>query len=171
MKGIETEIKLIIEKPADELTECLDGYTESEILQIYIGSREVTHRVRRRVYKDGRTEYTENKKKRISSMSSIEEEREISESEFESLAQDIENGTSAVRKTRKTFLYGGHTVELDFYPNWKRTCILEIELDSESETPALPEWIRVVADVTGQKQYSNHSMAYSFPAERDIAAE
>ncbi len=165
MKNIETEIKLIIEKPDDALIKAMPGYTESEIIQIYIGSPDSTHRVRRREYSDGRVEYTENRKRRISKMSAVEEEREIGEDEFHRLAENIENGTSPVIKTRKTFSYGDRTVEIDYYPAWQRTCILEVELPSESDMPHLPENIRVLADVTGDRKYSNHSMAYEFPKE------
>ncbi|MBE6635654.1 MAG: hypothetical protein E7617_05595 [Ruminococcaceae bacterium] len=165
MKSIETEIKLIIEKPDAALICAMPDYTESEILQIYIASPDATHRVRRRAYSDGRVEYTENKKRRISKMSSVEEEREIGKSEFELLARSIESGASPVIKTRRTFSYGGRTVEIDSYPAWKNSCILEVELPSESDIPKLPECIRVLLDVTGDKKYSNHSMAHSFPEE------
>ena len=42
---------------------------------------------------------------------------------------------------------------------------MEVELESEDERMELPEFIRVIKDVTGLRDYSNHSMAHSFPAE------
>ena len=165
MKQIETEVKYVIEKPSVVMLSEMSGYSESEIEQIYIEDSSLTHRVRSRRFSDGKVEYTENTKKRISQLSSIECEREISESEYALLSKEIEPGTSPLYKTRRSFEYHGKVFELDFYPNWQRSCIMEIELDSEGESIDLPPFIKVILDVTGKKEYSNHSMAYSFPKE------
>ena len=66
---------------------------------------------------------------------------------------------------RHIFLFGGHTIEVDVYPLWKRSCVLEVELLSETEELTLPSYIAVVEDVTGSRKYSNHNMSFSFPEE------
>ena len=162
---IETEYKFIIEKPDIETVKSMTDYTESKITQIYLGSEGTTHRVRRREYSNGEISYTENKKVRISKMSSTEFEREISAAEFESLSGNIEKGSAALKKTRRTFDYRGKTFELDYYDGWKNTCIMEVELESEDEKFEIPQFIKILLDVTGNKLYSNHSMAHSFPSE------
>jgi len=165
MSHIETERKLVISIPdIHDLTAC-DSYTESEILQIYLENSAVTHRVRRREYSDGHVEYTENKKKRISSASAIEEERCITKEEFDLLSKNIEKGASALRKIRRTFKLGDFVYELDYYDAWKKTCIMEVELPSEDTELIIPRFITVLRDVTGEKRYSNHSMAHTFPEE------
>lgn len=163
--NIETEYKFIIEKPDERILRGAENYTESRIVQIYLASQGTTHRVRRREYADGRVSYTENKKVRISKMSSTEYEREITESEYAELSKNIEAGAAPLLKTRRTFYYAGKTLELDYYDAWERTCIMEIELGSEDERVELPDFIRVIKDVTGERAYSNHSMAHSFPEE------
>ena len=163
--NIETEYKFIIEKPDERILREAADYTESNIVQIYLASVAATHRVRRREYEDGSVSYTENKKVRISKMSSTEFEREITEAEYDELSKNIVSGASPLLKTRRTFSYGGKTFELDYYAAWERTCIMEVELESEDECVELPEFIRVIKDVTGLRDYSNHSMAHSFPAE------
>ena len=165
MSHIETERKLIIMKPSEKELFAQQDYTESRILQIYLENPALTHRVRRREYSDGRVEYTENKKKRINALSAIEEEREISEDEFNSLALNIEKGASPLKKTRRTFYINGFVYELDYYDEWEKTCIMEVELPSESEELIIPSFITVLKDVTGDKKYSNHSMAHTFPKE------
>jgi CYTH domain-containing protein len=162
---IETERKLIIMTPDEEILRKEKSFTKSEITQIYLEDPIATHRVRKRIYEDGRAELTENKKVRISKMSSIEDEREITEGEFLSLAEKIEEGAHPLRKTRRTFEYLGRVVEIDSYSEWISTSVLEVELESEEEELRLPEYIRVIADVTGVKKYSNHSMAHNFPEE------
>jgi CYTH domain-containing protein len=162
---LEIERKYIIKKVGADVLYSLSDYTVSEILQIYLDSDVgVTHRIRRRKYKDI-TVYTETEKLRIDKMSAVEREREISESEFLSLSEKIKQGTRPINKRRHTFEYGGHIFEIDEYPEWKRTAILETELEEREETVDFPDFIEVLAEVTGDGSYSNAGMAREFPRE------
>ena len=165
MKKIETERKYVISKPDISALAAQSGFTSSEITQIYLKDEEKTHRIRKRVYSDGQVEYTENTKQRISHMSSVESEREIDAEVFERLKADIEPLTHPVIKKRITFEFVGKTFEIDIYPEWERSAILEVELKSENEKIEFPEFINVLKEVTGMREYSNHSMAYKFPKE------
>lgn len=128
-------------------------------MQIYLASEHgITHRVRKRSFGDSEI-YTETKKIRIDSISSVEEEKEISESEFQILSRNIRPGTRPVIKTRYTFDYKGVTFEIDMYPAWRRTAIMETELESREESVEMPDFIEIVREVTGQHRYSNSSMA------------
>ena len=98
-------------------------------------------------------------------MSSIEDEREISEAEFLSLAEQRDERTQPLFKIRRTVDYRGFVLELDFYEKWLRTCVMEIELPGEEVSLELPDFIEVVRDVTGMREYSNHSMSRAFPDE------
>lgn len=165
MKKIETERKYIIEKPDINNIMSSRGFTSSEITQIYLSDSEKTHRIRKRVFSDGTVEYTENTKMRISLMSSVESEREISENEFLKLSEGIEAGSHPIKKTRLTFEYMSKIFEIDIYPEWKKTCILEVELQGEGEDIDFPNFIKIISDVTGKREYSNHRMAFEFPNE------
>ena len=112
-KHIETERKYIIEKPSLELLASLPSYTVSEITQIYLSlSKEKTDRVRRRVYPT-HTVYTRTIKTRIDGISNIEDEIEISEAEFLSLAKNMREDTTPLKKCRHTFTYLSKTFEGD----------------------------------------------------------
>ena len=162
---IEIERKFIIKLPDISLLEKMPDYTRSEITQIYISSPPaITHRVRKRIYSD-KTVCTETKKIRIDKISSYEDERNISLEEFSEIAKNIKDGTLPVIKTRHTFSYLEKTVEIDIYPNWKRSAILEVELKTKEEELSLPESICVLSEVTGKRKYSNASMAQTFPDE------
>lgn len=165
MKKIETERKYVILKPDINVLMSEAEFTISEITQIYVADSEKTHRIRKRVYSDGRVEYTENTKRRISKMSVIEGEEEISSERFSELSLDIEPKTRPIEKTRMTFVRSGKVYEIDVYPEWQKCCILEVELESENEVIEFPSFISVVKEVTGMREYSNHSMAFSFPPE------
>lgn len=162
---IETERKYIIRLPDFSVLEAQPDYTVSDIEQIYLNSDEgVTHRVRVRKYKD-KIEYTETRKVRIDRLSAVEEEREISEDEFSRISKNIKEGTRPVIKRRHTFRYFGQLFEIDVYPSWKCTAIMETELDSDRQIVKMPPFIKIIREVTGVKGYSNAAMSRSFPAE------
>ena len=162
---LEIEKKYIILIPDLENLSRLDGYTKSDIVQTYlISSKGVTHRVRRRAYAD-RVVYTETKKVRIDAISSFEDEREIDEAEYLSLLAIADPMAEPVVKTRHTVPHGNLMLEIDVYPNWKKCCVMEIELPSRDTAPDIPDHISIVDDVTGDKRYSNAAMSRAFPPE------
>lgn len=162
---IETERKFIISKPDLAVLRAQAEYTSSDIVQIYlVSSPRVTHRIRSRTYPGG-TVYTETTKMRISGMSAYEDEREITEAEFVSLSEQIDPDTTPITKTRHTFVHGGQLFEIDVYPNWHTTAIMETELDSEDTAVEIPDFISIIKEVTGIRAYSNASMSRVFPTE------
>ena len=165
---LEIEKKYVIEKPDVTALSKIDGYTKSEIVQTYLLSHpHVTHRVRRREY-EGRVVYTETKKVRIDKISVFEDERELDEGEYLSLLALADPATAPVEKVRHTIPAGDLTLEIDIYPAWEKCCIMEIELPSRDTVPEIPGFIKIVADVTGEKRYSNASMSRAFPPEPKI---
>ena len=162
---VEIERKYVIVMPDTDTLRSQSDYTVSEIEQTYSESAEhVTHRVRARRYSD-RVVYTETKKVRIDKMSAIEDEREISEREYLDLLAKRKADTITLRKTRHTFEHAGQIFEIDVYPEWGRTAVMETELESRQQTVSMPDFIRIVAEVTGDKRYSNASMSQIFPDE------
>lgn len=166
MTNLEIERKYVIEKPQiDKMREC-GAYTSSEIVQIYLDADAgVTRRVRSRAYPDGRVQYFETEKRRVDKMSAEERERKITKAEFDNFSLQIAQDTRPIIKTRHTFDYLGQTFEIDVYPEWHTTCIMETELPSRDTEVKMPSFIRIIADVTGDKRYSNAAMSRSFPEE------
>jgi CYTH domain-containing protein len=164
---LEIERKYVIRMPRLETVSRMPNFTESDIVQIYLNNTQdgAAHRIRKRVYKGQRPEYIENTKQRIDGMTVIEWEQPISAKRFEELSSTRPMELSPVYKTRYTFDYLGRTVELDVYPKWKHTCVMEIELTRGDEVPEIPEFIHIIKDVTGDNSYSNHTMAREFPPE------
>lgn len=163
--ALEIERKYIIKMPDEaELRSC-EGYNRSSILQIYLpGDGSETHRIRRRSYPD-KTICTETRKIRIDKMSSTEIEGEITEESFNALSAAPLEGTNPIEKTRHTFTYLGQLFEIDVYPQWKNTAIMETELPSRDKNVEMPDFINILKEVTGDKSYSNAAMSRAFPAE------
>ncbi len=165
---LEIERKFIIKMPDPEVLLCAENYTSSAITQIYLESDSgITHRIRKREY-EGRTEYTETKKIRIDKMTAIEDEREISGADFEKLKLNIKKGSAPLSKLRRAFDFRGFTFEIDSYPKWERTAIMEVELRDASVEIKFPDFITVIKEVTGERAYTNAAMAESFPKEYEV---
>ena len=165
MPPIESEHKYIIEMPDIAEICALAGYTRSEIEQIYLPSPVgVTRRIRSRRYGDT-VVYTKTEKKRIDALSAIEDEVKISEEEYLRLAENKDPSSRPIRKVRHTAEYCTHTIEIDVYPEWKRCAVLEVEVESASEVVNLPDFIKVIKEVTGRSEYSNASLSRHFPPE------
>lgn len=163
--GIEIERKYIIRKPDIKLILNKKGSAVSEIEQIYLlSSGNVTHRVRRRTT-DGIARYYETVKTRIDKMSVIEEEGEIDAERYFELLSKRDPKAYPIHKTRYTLDYSDFTFEIDVYPEWENTAILEVELEDRCIEPTIPSFISVVREVTGVKEYSNASMSRHFPTE------
>ena len=163
--GIEIERKYVIALPDFSIICEMPHYTVSEITQIYMPTVcGASHRVRRRAFADT-VIYTETKKQRIDAMSAREDEREITEEEYTALAAERDMSLNPITKVRHTFEYFGRIFELDVYPEWEHTCILETELCDRGEEVDMPDFIRIIRDVTGAREYSNHSMSKRFPTE------
>ena len=161
---IEIERKFIIEKPSFDLMSACHAESTS-IVQIYLKAPEgVTRRIRKRTYKDG-IRYFETVKKRIDKISSYEDECEISESDFLEKSKEIKEGTRPLLKDRITFECFGKIIEIDVYPEWEKSAIMEIELDTRDEEIKLPDFIKIIKEVTGNYLYSNAKMAERFPEE------
>ena len=72
---------------------------------------------------------------------------------------DIDTNIGSVRKTRYCLVHNYQYFEIDFYPNWKNTAILEIELSSVDEKINFPEKIKVIKEVTDDPVFKNINIA------------
>ena len=166
--SIETERKYIIRMPNISDMLCMPAYSVSSITQTYLNSPEgITNRVRKRTYKD-KTVFTQTKKVRIDKISAYEDELEITENEYDLLLLDIKRGTVPVIKERHVFEYCNQLFEIDIYPQWTKTAIMETELDDREKEVEMPPFIHIVREVSGIKEYSNAAMSVRFPQEDKI---
>ncbi len=156
---IETERKYLIETPDFSHLADMDGYSSKSFAQTYLSApKGVTRRVRRSESEEGVT-YIYNEKRRISPISCIEDEHEITKEEYDSLLHEKEPCTETVFKTRRTFLYLGQLFEVDTYPSSPDVSVCETELKSEDEHAVFPYFIKIIREVSGEKGYSNHAMS------------
>ncbi|MGL3607012.1 CYTH domain-containing protein [Rhizobium sp. G187] len=69
---------------------------------------------------------------------------------------------SVIEKTRHTVDYEGFTWEIDVFGGvYRGLVIAEVEMASEQDNPALPDWLG--REVTGDTRYSNQTLATQRP--------
>ena len=152
--AVECEKKFLIEKP--ELPEGTEG---TFITQYYIPPEDGYDTLRIRKATKGSDKYTLTAKRLISGFTREESEKEISAEEFEALKAKAFCGIS---KTRYALPYAGRLLEIDVFPFWDDRSVLEIELEGENGKYSLPDWVKVIADVSEDAEYTNYALASAY---------
>ena len=163
MEHLEIERKYLISMPSSSV---LNALSSSQIEQIYIlGGEGGRERIRRRE-SGGRCVYTHTAKKRLSDLTRIETEEDISEEEYLLLKTRKDPERDVIFKTRFLYPYQNQVFEIDVFPFWRDQALMELELQSEEQTIMLPPDINVIRDVTAEKEYTNAAIAKSIPFEK-----
>ena len=148
-------------KELDEKPNC----TKIDIIQTYLKSTDgVERRVRARGI-DGDYVYYLTEKRKISELKRIEVEKRLTQDEYLKLLMDADNNLHTIRKTRYCLSENNQYFEIDVYPEWNNQAIMEIELNSEDEKINIPDYIKVIKEVTDDNKYKNYQMAKQMPKE------
>ena len=158
---LEIERKYLIRRPDVKTLAALPEVRADEITQTYLtfGEDGFSRRVRKRGTSERGWSYTYTRKQTVSFGERIELEDEISEADYQALLQEAEPSMHPIRKVRHVFTYLGQVFELDVYDFSDELATLEMELPSIDTPVTLPPEIGIIADVTGQKAYSNFAMS------------
>lgn len=162
-KHCEIERKYLIAPPDPAFLKKQSGCVEWRIEQIYLTAEPGTTRRVRRVTEEGQDRFYKTFKRRLSDLSAEEDEGLISRSEYEAYLRQADPRLKPILKTRYRVPFVGQTLEFDVYPFWDDRAILEIELESESQTPVIPDWTLVYRDVTADSRYKNVRLAAQVP--------
>ena len=172
--AFETERKFLIAMPDPTRLLSEKGASCARFVQTYlVAEKGVTHRVRKITDVHG-VRYVETQKRRVSRLTAEESERAVDGSAYEALLMRADPACAPIEKTRYTVPLDdekGHCMEIDVYPFWKNTAVLEVELGSEDETFELPTYIRIIAEVSDDGRFKNHALAKSVPSESEWQRE
>ena len=162
---LEIERKFLIVLPDEGLLDSL-ALGRSWIEQTYLrGEAGTTERVRASRSPGGEPVYTHTAKRRLSAATREEQEQELCREEYEALLKRADPALAVIQKTRWRIPYEGHTLEVDRFPFWADRALLEVELGSEEEAVALPDWVKLIREVTEDERYTNRALASSVPYE------
>ena len=165
---LEIERKYLVRMPDLAALSALPGCVVSKIEQTYLPDPApgMTERIRLRRFSD-RDEYTHTVKIRLSEVEAREEEETVGEEVFCDLLSRRDPALQTVKKTRYAFPVGEQIYEVDVYPFWERTAILETELSDPTLHAEIPPFLTVIREVTGERAYTNRNLARRVPPEPD----
>ncbi len=166
MTPIEIERKFLIYMPDLELLSAQKGVRIKHIEQTYLLSDNGKNARVRRIDEDGEIKFVKTVKERISTLSAYENEFEIDQSTYKKELENADASKKTIVKTRFCIPFEHHILEIDVYPFWSDRAILEVELSDESESFSLPDFIRVVKEVSEDKRYKNTKLAECVPMDR-----
>jgi len=158
---IEIEKKFLVEfdnKPPE-------GAVAFDIFQTYLRRKtaDIERRVRARVPVDHDISqsaacfYTE---KKIISDSEREEDDEIlTAKEYAVFLKERDPERKNIRKRRFCFAWDDQYFQLDFFSEPLSLAVLEIELTDRCQIPILPDFLKVIRDVTGDARFRNDGIA------------
>ena len=156
---LEIERKFLIEYPDLKWLNNYKNCKKIDIIQTYLNSKNDDEiRIRQRGI-DGNYIYSETTKKNINDIKRIEIERRLSKDEYLQLLMNADPNKRSIRKTRYCLLYKNQYFEIDIFPFWKDKAIAEIELNDENQEIKIPKQLKIIKEVTNDKNYKNSSIA------------
>ncbi len=159
MQPLEIERKFLIAMPDSAWLLSREGAQCEEIAQTYLIAELGEERRVRRKSAQGTVVFVKTTKRAISGAAREEIEQEITREEYAALLLEADPNRRTIEKTRISFPYAGHLLEIDLYPFWRDKAILEAELLDEREELRLPQEIRVLQEVTDDPRYKNAALA------------
>ena len=162
---LEIERKFLIRMPEKERL-ASESERHIAITQIYLctGPEGGSRRLRHSRWDGGEARYY-TEKRRLTHRTRVEWEREVDPEEYDALLTEADRTLRPIEKVRWCVPYAGHTLEIDVFPFWGDRAFLEAELTSEDEELRLPDWIRVIREVTEDERYTNLALAREIPDE------
>lgn len=154
--AIEEERKYLV-----EVTGPVTGAIESEISQTYLVAEPGCEvRIRRRSWGDGKQVNVHTSRKKVSPTEEVYVERQVENSLYESLLQQADPYRKTINKSRQSFIYHGQFFELDTYKgSLDGLLILETKGMKHHHEVKFPPFIRVIQDITGDREYYNYNLS------------
>lgn len=162
-KPLEIERKYLIKYP--DISYLMSLICERvEITQSYMINKDGQ---RFRLRQRGNSEssiYIKTEKKKISETIREETETRLTKEEYTCLLKN-NTITGSITKDRYCLMYNGTYFEIDIFPFWKKQAYLEVELLNENDRIDIPEFLKVIEEVTYKPEYKNVSLCKHIPKE------
>ena len=152
--------KYLIHMPDCQALQERYGAAPVEMMQTYLNS--TSPRIERRIRQQkngGGYLYFYTEKRIAEDGTRWVTEKPISEKEYVAYLMESDLSLHAVRKVKYRFGYQSSRLEIDVYPFDREKAIMFVY--GGEETPALPEEIRLIREVTGLADYKNRQLAAS----------
>jgi len=156
---IEIERKYLIARPDLDVLAQHVSFTSVDIIQTYLKSPDGVERRIRQRGQGGNFSYYLTEKREINSLKRVEVEKKISEKEYVQYFSEMDPTLSSIVKKRICFVYHSQYFEVDLFEFSYDLALMEIELTSENSSVDLPDFIKVIREVTDDPSYRNRNLS------------
>jgi CYTH domain-containing protein len=157
---VEIERKFLIKKESIDFLSRFCSVTVCDIIQFYLKKQNGFERRIRCSGIDGNYSYFYTQKKKAKTEGRIELEKKISSKEYlRLLAEEVDPNLKCIKKKRVCLVYDYQYIEIDLFDFSDDKAIMEIELTDMSQKINLPDFIKVIKEVTKDDKYSNYNLA------------
>lgn len=138
-----------------------DNYECSHIIQHYLKSDDGYEKRIRARYKGDDVQYTYSEAYYLANNERIKLDRVITRRQYNNYEREIDDTLNVTDKMRYSFIDDGLFYKLDVFNFDKTKGLISVADGDDGQKVALPEYIRVIKDVTGDKEYKNYFLAKS----------
>lgn len=132
-----------------------------DIIQTYLRSPSGKElRIRQRG-KDGHYIYFEKMLRNPADPKAVSIERRLDKDEYLKLLMEADPSMRQIRKRRYCLTQNNRYYEIDIYPFWPDFAVLKVPLRAEEEEAVLPDFAKVLEDITDDPCYTNLALATS----------
>lgn len=146
----------VLKKFAEE-----DNYSTSHIVQHYLISDNGNERRIRRRERDNDVLYSYSEANYLSTNERIKVDRVLTERQYKDYSHQIDKNLNPTDKMRYAFINNDSFFKLDVFNFDTTKGILSTESRVGEDEPKLPEYIKVIKDVTGDVNFKNYYLAKS----------
>ncbi len=161
-KPVERFVKYMVEVN-DSMIEKIkneQNYSNAHIEQYYLKSTTGNERRIRKRTRNGSELYSYSEARYLSTNERIKADKVLSSRQYYDYIQEVDKNLKPINKDRYSFIYENLFFKLDVFDFDKTRGILSIQV-AEGQEIVMPEYIKVIQDVTNDIRYKNYYLAQS----------
>lgn len=157
-KSFDSKRRFLIEYPDIEALKQMDNVKEVEIFQTYLKCTENEKiQIRKRGFNNDYIYYQI--KTCIKNNQLIQNEKIISESQYEELLSYSDPSRKQLHRTCFYLIENNQYFQIDIYPFINNKAILKVETSNLNEEIIIPSFVKVIEDVTNNSNYLNSELS------------
>ena len=138
-----------------------DNYMTFHIIQHYLHSENGSERRIRSRQSEGVTMYTYSEANYLSNNERIKRDRVLTQRQYNDYFRQIDPDLNVLDKTRYSFIWKNLFYKLDVFAFDTSKGILSVDVPADDSPIVIPDYVRVIKDVTDDINYKNYYLAKS----------
>ena len=157
-KPFDVKKKYLIEFPDISSLEKIDNVQKVEVNQTYLKcDSDEKIQIRQRGLNGDYIYYQT--RVRIQNGQLLQVEKRLTKAEYDEKLNQADPTRKQLHRTRYCLTQNNQYIEIDIYPFWNDKAILNVELPDVDSKVQLPEFVKVIEEITNRKEYLNSELS------------